>query len=413
MPTKARREHAGTTRGRRRWAILGIGWSAQAVMCCYTYGIPMLVPALRSTSHASLPEAGVVVASPGFGALCTMLAWGYAADRWGERLVIVAGLAMAAGFLAGACFASGIVALCVLLALAGAAGGAVNAASGRAVLGWFAVEERGFAMGVRQTAQPLGVGIAALTLPSLARTDVRAALVLPSAMCALVALVAWLWLVNPPRRGSPASESGGSPYRTPTLWRVHAASSALVVPQFAISAFVLDYLVTQRHWPVLAAGRLVFAMQVAGAFGRVGAGIWSDRVGSRLRPMRQLAVASAITMVAIAVADSNDSRFVVLALAAGALVTVSDNGLGYTAAAEIAGPAWAGRALGAQNTAQNVAAVATPPLLAQAVEGWSYAWAFALAAVFPLLALVFTPVDTPRSAQAGGRRRAIRGVPWG
>jgi sugar phosphate permease len=34
-----------------------------------------------------------------------------------------------------------------------------NSASGRLVVGWFPPERRGLAMGIRQTAQPLGVGL--------------------------------------------------------------------------------------------------------------------------------------------------------------------------------------------------------------------------------------------------------------
>ena len=51
--------------------------------------------------------------------------------------------------------------------LAGAAGASVYAASGRLILGWFAASQRGLAMGIRQSAQPLGVAVAAVTLPTL------------------------------------------------------------------------------------------------------------------------------------------------------------------------------------------------------------------------------------------------------
>ena len=380
----------------RRWLILGLGWSAQAAMSCYVFGLPMLVPAIRQTYHVSLAKSGVVVATPGLGVMLTLFAWGYAADRWGERLVIASGLAGASAFLAAACVVHGLVALCVVLALAGAFGASVNAASGRVVLGWFAVHERGFAMGVRQTAQPLGVGLAALTLPALARHGLSTAFVFPSALCAVVAVLAVAFVTNPPRAATQLSAESGSPYRTAQLWRVHGASMLLVVPQFAVSAFVLEYLVNQRHWEVLAAGRLVFAMQVAGAAGRIAAGVWSDRVGSRLRPMRQIAVASALTMVAVAVGDARHSAFVVVAFAIGAVVTVTDNGLGFTAAAEIAGPAWAGRALGAQNTAQNLAAILTPPLLGVLIESSSYSTGFLVAAIFPVVAVVLVPVPRRR-----------------
>jgi MFS family permease len=376
----------------RRWLMLGVGWAALTAMSCFVYGIPMLVPAIRRLDHVSLARAGLVVAAPGLGVLLTLFLWGYVTDRRRERSVIAVGLGLATGALGAACFVHGLSGLSMLLVVAGAGGASVNAASGRLVMGWFPIHERGFAMGVRQTAQPLGVGLAALTLPALSRQELTHAFAFLAVLCGVVTAAVVTLVVDPVRQATTVAGDAPSPYRSRRLWRVHGASMLLVVPQFAVSAFVLEYLVTQRHWALLPAGRLVFAMQVAGAAGRVGVGIWSDRVASRLRPMRQIAVASAVTMIAVAVGDATHSWFVVLAFAAGAVVSVTDNGLGFTATAEIAGPIWAGRALGAQNTAQNVAAMLTPPLLGGMIEASSYAWAFAVVAIFPVVAVALTPI---------------------
>jgi hypothetical protein len=74
------------------------------------------------------------------------------------------------------------------------------------------------------------------------------------------------------------------------------------------------------------------------------------------------------------------------------IVTVSTNGLAYTAIAEYAGRSWAGRALGVQNTGQNLFAAATPPLLAHVVSGGGYPAAFAAIVAFPLVAAALIPV---------------------
>jgi sugar phosphate permease len=166
----------------------------------------------------------------------------------------------------------------------------------------------------------------------------------------------------------------------------------LVVPQFAVSAFTLVYLVGQRGWDPASAGRMIFAAQLVGAVGRVVTGVWSDRARSRLRPMRRLAIASSALMLAIALGAATDSVIVVLALAVAAVVTVADNGLAYTSVAEIAGRDWSGRALGVQNTVQNLTAVLTAPALAAAIGDTRYALAFALVAVCPLIAVPLTPV---------------------
>jgi hypothetical protein len=70
-------------------------------------------------------------------------------------------------------------------------------------------------------------------------------------------------------------------------------------------------------------------------------------------------------------------------LLAGQLAS-SWNGLSFTAAAELAGRARSGAALGFQQTALSVAAAATPPLFALLVEQGSWALGFGLAALLPL-----------------------------
>lgn len=379
---------------RRRWSILAVGVFAQASACAFLYGIPFLVPAMRTAEGLSLAAAGVVVAGPTVGLLATLIAWGAAADRYGERVVMAAGLALTGVLVAVAALAlRALVPFVAVLAVGGAAAASVNAASGRMVMGWFAKNERGVAMGIRQTAQPLGVGIAAISLPVLAEhVGFRAALLVPAGLCLLSAVLVALLTADPARGGTAGAGAARSPYRTPTLWRLHGASALLVLPQFAIAAFALEYLVRQRHWAAATAGAFLAVVQVCGAGGRIATGYWSDRVGSRLRPMRQLAVASTLVMLAFALGDAVAPWLAIAAIAVGAVVTVADNGLAFTSTAEIAGPSWAGRALGVQNTGQNVVSSLAPPLLGLVVGGSSYALGFVVAAVFPLLAIVTTPV---------------------
>jgi sugar phosphate permease len=394
---------------RSRWAILAVGTLAQASVSSFVYGIPMLVPAMRSQLHLSLVGAGIVVSTPMAGLLLTLIAWGAVADRFGERMVIASGILAAAVILTAATVARGVMALCVLLFLAGAAGGSVFAASGRVVMGWFPARSRGFAMGLRQTAQPLGVAIAALALPPLAHHGgVFPALLFPALLCAVIGAAVLLIVVNPPRPLTPAAAAAAttSPYRGVwTLWRVHAASSMLVVPQFAVATFTVAYLVGQRHWDPVIAGRAMFAFQIAGAAGRIGAGLWSDAVRSRLSPMRQLAVASAVLMALLGLGAAAHAQWIVAVFAVAAIVTVADNGLGFTAVAEIAGSAWAGRALGTQNTVQNLTAVLTAPVLAAVIGDGRYALGFLVAVICPVLAVPLTPLRSEPAADPATTRR--------
>ncbi|HVV74983.1 MAG TPA: MFS transporter [Mycobacteriales bacterium] len=377
-----------------RWLMLVLGLAAQAAASSYLYGLPMLLPQLRHESDLSLAGAGWLVAAPSVGLLLTLIAWGVLVDRRGERGVMVGGLALAGGFLLAAACTHSYAARLVFLVLAGGGGGSVNSAGGRLVMGWFAPHERGRAMGWRQTAQPVGVAIAAATFPPIANTwGVGWAVALPALLCLVVAGLVQVYVVDPPR--PPASVRDAvvaSPYRGSTLWRLHLASAMLVVPQFAVSAFALEYLVSARHWATAPAGRLLFGFQIAGAAGRVASGIWSDRVGSRLGPMRIVAAAAAVTMLAAGLGAARGWALAVVAIGVGVVVTVADNGLGFTATAELAGTSWAGRAMGVQNTGQNLVAALTPPLLGAFIAAHGFGPGFAIVALFPVVALVATPV---------------------
>src|SRR6516165_3569642 len=153
----------GPVRGRRarRWLVLAAGTVALTAGSTFQYGLAYLIPALRA-GGLSLAQAGVIVACPTAGLLLTLVAWGAAADRWGERRILAAGLGVAGLVLLAAARAKGMATLGACLVVAGAAGASVYAASGRLILGWFAARERGLAMGIRLGSQPLGVAVAAL-----------------------------------------------------------------------------------------------------------------------------------------------------------------------------------------------------------------------------------------------------------
>jgi MFS family permease len=137
----------------------------------------------------------------------------------------------------------------------------------------------------------------------------------------------------------------------------------------------------------------VTSTQILGALGRIAAGRWSDRMGARLRPIRIIAAAAAAAMLLLALTDAVGSVWSIVVLIVASVVTVTDNGLAFTAIAEIAGPFWSGRALGAQNTSQLLATGLTPPLFGALIGVAGYPVAFAVCALFPVLAIPMVPVD--------------------
>jgi MFS family permease len=381
----------------RRWSMLAIALSSTMFANVFINGAAFLIPTLRERHALSLAQAGLLSAMPSVGMVFTLIAWGYAADRYGERIVLALGSALTAASAFAAAASTSLVLTGVFLLLGGMAAASSNSASGRLVVGWFPPQRRGLAMGIRQTAQPLRVGLGALVIPLLAHSHgIGAALLFPAIVCAASAVVSAVGVLDPPRppRDQAPQEHLANPYRgSSVLWRIHAVSVLLVVPQVVVWTFTLVWLMVDRGWSAASAGALVTGAQVLGAFGRVAAGRWSDRVGSRLTPIRTIAIAAAVAMAALALTDRLGSPLSVALVVVASVITVSDNGLAFTAIAEIAGPFWSGRALGTQNTSQLLTAGVVPPLFGGLIAVAGYPAAFALCAVFPVVALPLVPVD--------------------
>jgi MFS family permease len=392
--------------------MLALGTAAQTAACAFVYGIPYLAEDLRGQQHLTLTQVGLLVACPTAGLVLALYLWGAAADRWGERVVIALGLGAAAAALAGAAWsAHGMLALALLLVLSGAAGASVYSASGRLVMGWFSAHERGLAMGIRQTSTPLGMGVAALAMPPLAADHgLGGAFGFLAVVCAVVAVLVAVFAADPARPAARAAEPAPNPYRgSTTLWRIHGSAALLVVPQFTAGAFALVLLVDVQHWSPVHAGQLIAVAQGLGAASRILVGRWSDRVGQRLRPMRQLALVTAGLVAATALTTAFPSPLTAVLLVAAIAVTSSTNGLSFTSTAEHAGPAWSGRALGVHNTGQNLTAAVVPPVMAAVITATAYWPAFAVAAATACVSAALIPVAPPAAAAsaAEGTHRTI------
>lgn len=347
-------------------------------------GLPVLAPALRDAHSLSLLQVGVVLDSLWIGTLLTLLPWGVLADRIGERLVLATGLVLCAAALVGAGRAGGFGTLILLVGLAGAAGASVNAASGRAVMQWFPASERGFALGVRQTAIPVGGLISALVLPAV---SLRAAFVVLAALCVAGAVLGLAVIRE--HEGSAEDDvleprGLGATLRDHRLWLLCAGSSLYLVAQLAITGFLVLFLHDERGLSDAEAAGVLAGVQVLAAALRIGGGRWSDRLGSRLGPLRWVGIGSAITLaVAVALLSAPLAVLIAAFVLAGGL-SMAWNGLSFTAAAEIAGRSRSGAALGMQQTALAAAGAVVPPAFAAVVAASSWRVGFAVAAVFPL-----------------------------
>jgi nitrate/nitrite transporter NarK len=119
-----------------------------------------------------------------------------------------------------------------------------------------------------------------------------------------------------------------------------------------------------KRWSMLAISLIatlsanVFINAIA-FLARTAAGRWADRIGSRMRPLRRIAVVSSVVLLVLALADQLHSPIALAAMVITLAIT-GDNGLPFTAT--------------------------------------GYPLAFAVCGLFPLAALPFFPLVANRSA---------------
>src|ERR671911_2668894 len=287
-----------TVPSRYRWVVLAVGSLATAALAAVQGGLPALGPAIQETFGLSLVEVTAVFTAFALGTVATLLAWGVLSDRVGERFVIAGGLMAGALAMVGAAASDGYVALLASMTLSGMLGASAIAASGRAVFGWFPRDERGLALGLRQTAVPVGAALASFMLPPLASAGgVDAALYALAGAMFVAAVAAAIWLRDGPRIESAAAPAPDAA-RDPRIWRLSAASSLMIIGQIGVTSLLVLYLYGERGWSAHDAAIALGTTQLGAALARVAAGRWSDLRGERIEPFRRLATAAGLLLLA-------------------------------------------------------------------------------------------------------------------
>jgi sugar phosphate permease len=370
--------------GSYRWLILTAGTLSATSLSAVQIGISAITPSLRTHYGLSIGEIGVVLGATNAGMTLTLLAWGIVSDRIGERRAIVTGLTGSALSLAVAAATNGFGALVVALAATGAFGASVNSASGRAVMHWFAPDERGLALGIRQAAIPIGGFAGAVALPALVSAGGVHAAFVALAVNALVWAALAAVVLRERHLDEEIAEQFVSPLRDLRMWLLCSASAFVLAGQLAIMGFVVLFLHDARGFSTAHAALVLAAVQVGGIAIRIAVGRRSDREGRRVPLFRRLGAALALALAAAAALVHGPIVVLVPILVVAGVLGMSWNGLSFTAAAEAAGPRRSGAAIGFQQTVLGVGGIVIPIAFAAVVAGASWRVAFAVSAACAL-----------------------------
>jgi sugar phosphate permease len=397
-----------------------VGVAANASFIAAANGLPATAVWLRSAYRLDNAGLGLLLGALGIGVAVSELPWGAAADRWGDRRVLLGGLAataltllaMALWLAPGPEHVPALPVAMVFMALVGVAGGSVNGASGRAVMRWFGEGERGLAMSIRQTAVPLGGGLGALVLPSLAAAaGFRWVYGLLALLCLASAWLTWRWLHEPPETASVAAQPGASnavgPLRNPTVWRIALAIGILCAPQFAILTFASVFLHDAAHVGLAGIAATLCAVQAGAMVMRIWSGRHTDRHRNRPQWLRRCTVVAAAMFVPLAACAAFGlavpAGLSMVAVVVAGIAVSAWHGVAYTELATQAGAERAGTALGLANTLVFIAYFATPVAIPHLLDHVSWAGVWLLAAACAMLALPLFPraAERMRASQAG------------
>ncbi len=361
--------------------MLTAATAAQAAVSFVNFGLPAIGPQLRQEFGLSLPALGAVLSAGFLGTALSLVPAGIAVDRLGSRAAMAAGTALGAAGLFAAAAAGSSLALAAGLVLFGVGSSVVTIGGAGALFRAYPPERRGWALGVRQMAVPLGGMIGAVLVPALEAVGGVSTVLLAAATAVLLSGAAFAVVADSLR-------GGRQPRGFRTILKAPGMQRLLVVAAFYIVVLqaVLVYTVPAARdagLSALAAGATFFAIQVSAGVARIVWGRIADG-GGGARRTRTLAEAGVVAAFGALLFTAALHAGVAVALPAAIVFgfgALGWNGLVYLSAGERTPPELAARSVAVAATLIfGLSAVATPALGALAHgAGWDVFWLAAAA----------------------------------
>jgi MFS family permease len=375
--------------------------SAQASVSIAQFGLPAIGPELQAEYGLGLAGLGAVLTANLLGSGLALLPAGVIVDRYGSRLPLAVGTGLGAAGLAAAAFAPSTAVLLVALLVAGLGSAFVPIAGFGALMRAFGPARRGFALGIRQMAVPLGGMLAAIVLPLLDRAG---GVELALTVCAGLLLVFGTGFAivaegSPPAHLRPSIQVHRL-VRAPGMPRLLLVATLYIIALQSALAFTVPS-VRDSGSSAFVAGAVFFALNVTAAVARIVWGRIAD-LGAGTRRSRSLVDAGLIGAaggVVFAFAIEGGAAALVPAVVLFAFGALGWNALVYVSAGEKARPELAAQAVGiAATLIFVVSAICTPPMgaLAEAV-GWRAFW---LACAGVLVVGASVAATLPRAGRA-------------
>jgi MFS family permease len=358
--------------------VLVAASAAQAAVSFVAFGLPAIGPELRRAFGLSLPELGAVLTASFLGSSLTLVAAGVAVDRFGPRAAMLVGTPLASGGLIAASFGDSKPLLFAALVVSGIGSSVVPVAGTGALFQAFPASRRGWALGVRQMAVPLGGTAAAVALPLLdAVGGVRLPLLVAAAAVAGSG-IAFAMVSNSeatPRR--PSARAFRTILAAPGMRRLLAVASLYILVLQALLTFAVPS-IRAAGFSRLSASIAFVAINLTAMGARLVWGRIADRSDGtrRSRTLAEIGLVAAGGGIAFAVSLHVAAPVVAVAAVLFAFGAMGWNAIVYVSAGERTTPELANRSVALALTVVFLVSAVSTPLLGVLADraGWSAFW---------------------------------------
>jgi len=384
-----------------RWVILGVLWMTYLVVFLHRFSVGPLAPFFKKELDLTSAQTGWLVSAASLGYLASQFPVGTMVDKIGARWPIATGELIAGIFMIAMFFVPSYPWMLTLMFVTGIGCGFLQPATAHGVIIWFPLKERATIMGFKQTAVNLGGIISATTMPIVALAlGWRYGFLFLGILSLIIATAAFILYRDPPvsavsevagHEATEPSVSIGEVLKNREIWLVAFCAMGLAWVEIAMITHLVLYLTEALAFSVVTAGRILAMSEFAGAIGRPGSGLLSDRVfgGSRKKVWMLMAGTSSVFCLVLALFGPHLSWALYPVLFLLGLAVIAWGGLFLTLMAEFGGHGGTGKAVGLGTTVALCGAVIGPPFFGYIVDiSGSYRLAWLSSAFISALCVV-------------------------
>jgi MFS family permease len=302
-----------------RWKVLALLFAVRTAMALQFQSVAALAPMLRHDLDVGIADIGLLIGlylSPG---LVLALPGGAIGKRYGDKLVVMTGLALMTGGGLIMTFSHSWHLELLGRLLAGIGGVLLNVLMSKMVTDWFAGKEIATAMAIFVNSWPVGIAMALILLPPIAGSGgVSAAFLFTTALVAL-GMAALAGLYRAPQAAQTAGPASAARPGGRTLLAVIVAGLIWGLYNGAI-AMVFSFgpsMLAERGWSVQAASSATSVTLWLVALSVPAGGLLADRTGRHRLVLVGGMLAFAAMLLVTARVDTVVPAFVALGLVSG------------------------------------------------------------------------------------------------